>query len=100
VYRIRPGRDPRGHEQAGGRYGIVVQDERLPLSTVLVVPTSTSCAPAMYRPVVQVGGQDTRAMVEQISVCDPERRFGDRVGHLTLSEMESIDTALRLILSL
>lgn len=98
VYRIRPGRNTRGHEQTGQRYGIVVQADHLRLSTVLVVPTSTSCGAAGHRPVVQVAGQETRAMTDQIRVLDPEHRFGDLVGHLATSEMAALDAALRLIL--
>lgn len=100
VYRIRPGRNSRGHEQGGPRYGIVVQADHLRLSTVLVVPTSTSAGAAGHRPVVQVAGQETRAMTDQIRVLDPEHRFGDQVGQLTMAEMQDVDVALRLILYL
>ena len=66
VYRLRIPRDPRGHEQRGARFGIVVQaEELLPLSTVLISPTSASAAPATFRPVIDVDGSPTRVLVEQ-----------------------------------
>lgn len=100
VYRIKAGRNTRGHEQAGPRYGVIVQTDVLPLSTVLVVPTSTSCDPASFRPVIDIGGQETRAMTEQTTALDPEKRFADHVGRVSLAEMQAIEAALRRVLAL
>lgn len=99
VYRLRAPREPRGHEQAGSRYAVVVQSDQLPLSTWLVAPTSTSARPASFRPEVQVAGRPTRVLAEQTAAVDPTR-LGASVGHVTFEELRRIDAALRLVLDL
>lgn len=100
VYRLRAPRDTRGHEQQGRRYAVVVQADELDvLSTWLVAPTSTSARSATFRPSIEVAGSTTRVLVEQTSAVDPSR-LGERVGHLGLDELRSVDAALRLVLSL
>lgn len=90
----------RGHEQQGARYAVVVQaDELLSLSTVLVAPTSTSARPATFRPTIELLGDETRVLVEQATVVDPQR-LGDSAGRLEAAEMPTLDDALRLILGL
>ncbi|MBO0682434.1 MAG: type II toxin-antitoxin system PemK/MazF family toxin [Candidatus Dormibacteraeota bacterium] len=101
VYRLRAPRDPRGHEQQGQRYGVVVQADHLTaLSTWLVAPTSTAASPASYRPEAQVNGRTTRVIVEQTTALDPERRLGELVGRLRPDELEAVDQALRDVLGL
>lgn len=99
IYRVRlPSRG--GHEQHGPRYAVLVQaDELLGLSTVLVAPTSRSAQAASFRPEVNVAGQRTRVMVEQLRVLDV-RRLDDFEGHLSASEMRGVDEALSLVLAL
>jgi mRNA interferase MazF len=99
VYRVNlPAR--RGREQHGPRYAILVQaDELLGLSTVLVVPTSRSVRPASFRPEVEVAGEPTRVMVEQLRVLDAER-LGDFAGRLSAGELRAVDDALGLVLAL
>jgi mRNA interferase MazF len=100
VFRLPAPRSARGREQRGARYAVVVQvDEFLHLSTTLVAPTSTSAAPATFRPVISVNGEDTRVLVEQITVVDP-RRLGRSAGRLEVSELLAVDEALALILGL
>jgi mRNA interferase MazF len=90
----------RGHEQAGARYGVVVQaDELLALSTVIVAPTSTRALPASFRPEVEIGGELTRVLVEQLGAVDPSR-LGESNGFLTRSEISEVDRALGVILAL
>ena len=99
VYRFRIPRGA-GHEQSGERFGVVVQaDELLPRSVVLVAPTSRSARPASFRPVVSVGGADTRVLVEQLGAVDVQR-LGKRVRQLDAHEMWSIDEALTTVLGL
>ena len=62
VYRLRAPQDARGHEQAGSRFAVVVQSDRLPLSTWLVAPTPTSARPASFRPEIEIDGQLTRVL--------------------------------------
>jgi len=39
-------------------------------------------------------------MVDQLAVVDPEVRFADKAGRVTLAEMQAIETAMRDILDL
>lgn len=89
-----------GYEQQGERYGVVVQsDVMLPRSVVVVAPTSRSARPASFRPEVEVAGDLTRVLVEQLGAVDVQR-LGRRVGRLTTEEMWSIDEALVVVLGL
>ena len=89
-----------GHEQRGERYGVVVQaDVILPRSAVIVAPTSRSAKAASFRLEVEVAGDLTRVLVEQIGAVDVQR-LGRRVGELTAEEMWSIDEALVVVLGL
>jgi mRNA interferase MazF len=99
VFRLRLGRR-QGHEQAGVRYGVIVQsDALLRLSTVLVAPTSTAARPASFRPEVGIGGTTTRVLVEQTGAIDVSR-LGDHQGHLTPEELWGVDLALETVLDL
>jgi mRNA interferase MazF len=90
----------RGREQRGARYAVVVQaDDFLGLSTALVAPTSTSARAATFRPTIEVLGTETRVLVEQTTVVDPQR-LGDSAGRLDAREIQALDDALRLILGL
>jgi mRNA interferase MazF len=89
-----------GHEQQGERYGVIVQsDVMLPRSVVIVAPTSRSAKPASFRPEVEVAGDLTRVLVEQLGAVDVQR-LGRRVGRLTTEEMWSVDEALVVVLGL
>ena len=100
VFRLPAPRSARGHEQHGARYAVVVQaDEFLGLSTILVAPTSRSAHPASFRPTITVDGAETRVIVEQTTVVDPER-LGRSAGRLDGHELRSVDEALLLIFGL
>jgi mRNA interferase MazF len=89
-----------GHEQYGRRYGIVVQsDALLPRSVVLIAPTSQSARAASFRPEIEVGGERTRVLVEQIGAVDV-RRLGDFVGRLSREEQWGVDAALLTVFGL
>lgn len=92
-------RSPRGHEQTGVRYAVVVQSDLLPLSTWLVAPTSTSARPASFRPDVSIEGHPTLVLAEQATAVDPQR-LGESAGHLRFDELRQVDAALRLVLGL
>ena len=99
VYRLRL-REQRGHEQSGVRYGVIVQsDAFLPRSSVLIAPTSRSARAASFRPEVEVAGDMTRVLVEQLGAVD-STRLGDLAGHLTPAEMWGVDMALETVLDL
>jgi len=100
LFRLPAPRGVRGHEQRGARYAVIVQaNEFLALGTVLVSPTSTQALPASFRPIVTVDGRETRVLVEQTVVVDPER-LGRSAGRLAATELRAVDDALALILGL
>ena len=78
---------------------IVQADEFLDLSTTLVAPTSASALPATFRPTITLDRRETRVLVEQTTVVDPQR-LGDSVGRLAANELRAVDDALELILGL
>ncbi|HTE60587.1 MAG TPA: type II toxin-antitoxin system PemK/MazF family toxin [Solirubrobacteraceae bacterium] len=100
MFRLPAPSRARGREQQGARYAVVVQaDDFLGLSTTLVAPTSASARPATFRPTIELLGTETRVLVEQATVVDPQR-LGDSAGRLDAAEMQALDDALRLILAL
>lgn len=89
-----------GHEQHGDRYGVIVQaDELLPRSVVLVAPTSRSAKSASFRPEIDVHGETTRVLVEQLGAVDTGR-LGSLTGHLSPEELWGVDEALTTVLGL
>jgi mRNA interferase MazF len=99
VFALRAPRDARGHEQRHRRYAVVVQSDDLPLSTLLVAPTSTSSRAASFRPEIEIAGSRTRVLVEQTAALDPTR-LGEHVGHLGHDELRRVEAALRIVLQL
>ena len=98
IFRLPAPGAPRGHEQRGARYAVVVQaDEFLDLSTTLISPTSPGARAATFRPSITVSGQETRVLVEQTTVVDPER-LGRFAGRLDADELRAVDEALMLML--
>jgi mRNA interferase MazF len=89
-----------GHAQHGDRFGVVVQaDELLPRSVVLIAPTSRSARPASFRPEVEIAGDITRVLVEQVGAVAVSR-LGDLCGHLSREELWGVDDALVTVLGL
>jgi mRNA interferase MazF len=99
VYEFRPPKG-RGHEQRGRRFGVVVQaNELLPRSVVLVAPTSRSARPASFRPEIEIEGEATRVLVEQVGAVDAGR-LGGLAGRVTPEQQWGIDEALLTVLGL
>lgn len=99
VYRLKLPKGV-GHEQHGDRFGVVVQaDELLPRSVVLVAPTSRRARFASFRPEVEVVGNSTRVLVEQVGSVDVQR-LGELAGHLSREELWGVDDALMTVLGL
>lgn len=97
---MRSLREARGREQRGARYAVVVQsDDFVGLSTVLVSPTSTSAAPASFRPVIEIDGVRTRVLTEQTTAVSLDR-LGASAGRLDAGELHAVDEALALVLGL
>jgi mRNA interferase MazF len=70
------------------------------LSRWLVIPTSMSARPAVYRPSIEVAGQSTLALCDGLTAVDPEQRLGDQVDYLPHASMRDIDWSLALLLDL
>lgn len=100
VYKLRPPKDARGHEQTGGRYAVIVQSDGLPLSTCVIAPTSTGRRPASFRPEVEINGTTTWVLAEQLTVIDLQLRLGEFAGRLTTGELQELDVALQVVLGL
>jgi len=89
-----------GHEQSGDRFGIVVQaGELLPRSVVLVAPTSRSARGASFRPEIEIEGELTKVLEDQVGAVDLQR-LGDLAGHLSREEQWGIDDALTTVVGL
>ncbi|MEI2819817.1 MAG: type II toxin-antitoxin system PemK/MazF family toxin [Marmoricola sp.] len=99
LYEIRPAREARGHEQQGKRLAVIIQSDRFASSTVTVAMTSTSAGAAIYRPVVEIKGQTTRVLTDQIYTVDLGR-LGPFIGVLDSTELLNLDRALLLKLGL
>jgi mRNA interferase MazF len=100
VFRLPAPKAARGHEQQGARYAVIVQaDELMALSTAIVAPTSGSARAATFRPTIEIGGTETRVLVEQTTVVDPQR-LGRSAGRLDAEELRAVDEALALVLGL
>lgn len=78
---------------------MVQSDALLPRSVVMIAPTSTSARRASFRPCIEVDGQETTALVEQVGAVDVNRLDG-LVGHVSPEEQWGIDTALSTVLAL
>jgi len=97
VYRL-PARG-KGHEQRGRRFAVVLQPDWLSLSTWVVAFTSTRARATSFRPSVRIGDQQTLVMCDQLDTVDLAR-LTERVGFLSVEEMQEVDEALALVLDL
>lgn len=82
------------------RYGVVVQSDHLPLTTVLVAPTSTSALPTDLRRRITMDGTTAYVLVEQTAAVNAETRLGEFARRLSPSELADLDRALTLVLGL
>jgi len=89
-----------GHGRRVRRFGIIVQsDVLLPRSVVLIAPSSTSARPASVRPEVEIRGQTTLVLVEQVGAVDVIR-LGRPVGRIPVDVMWNTDESLATVLDL
>lgn len=97
---LKPPRRPRGREQTGRRFCVVVQASDLAEhSTLIVAPMSTAALAASFRPSVEVRRRVTRVLADQIRAVD-RSRLGRAVDRLDVAEMADVDAALRRVLEL
>ena len=78
---------------------MIIQSDDLMLSTLLVAPTSRSAPARSFRPTITIDNEETQVLIEQTSAVAPER-LGEFVGRVSLSELQEINDALRLVLEL
>jgi len=78
---------------------IIQSDVLIPLSTVIVAPTSLSALPATFRPQVTIESQPTRVLIEQMAAVDV-KRTSEAIGRLSVEEMWAVDRALSLVVGL
>jgi mRNA interferase MazF len=91
VYQVDLGGAKRRHELRGKRLGLVLSPTSMPWSVVTIVPTSTSAQPAVFRPSIEINGQVTRFLVDQIRTIDLRYVHADPVYYLDRDEIEEIE---------
>jgi mRNA interferase MazF len=94
VYRVDLGDAKRGHEQRGRRLGLVLSPSSMPWSVTTIIPTSTAAQPAVFRPALEINGQVTRFLVDQIRSIDLSYVHGDPVYYLDRDEISEIEHAV------
>lgn len=94
IYRVNLGDAKRGQEQRGKRFGLVISMTDMAWSVVTIIPTSTSAQPAVFRPEVELNGERTLLLVDQIRTIDTTYIFGEPVRHLSYTEMQQVEDAL------
>lgn len=93
VYRVDLGA-PRGHEQGGRRYGLVLSPSEMPWSVATIVPTSTSAATAVFRPELDIAGEPTVLLVDQIRTVDVDYLVGEPVDFLHHDDLATVEQAV------
>lgn len=99
VYKVDFGTHDQGRVQRGKRRAIVISSAPGSWSVATVIPTSTRAQEAIFRPLIEVEGQKTRALIDQIRTIDV-RDIGEMVAFLNPDEMEEIEDALMRFLRL
>ena len=64
-----------------------------------MAPTSRSAPARSVRPLIDVGGDATRVLVEQTTAVSAER-LGDSAGRLSAQELRAVDEALAVVFGL
>lgn len=99
VYRVDLGDAKRGHEQRGRRLGLVISPADMPWSVATIIPTSTKAQPATFRPELEIAGERTRMLVDQIRTVDTDY-IHDLVHYCTRDQMMEVEHALTFYLGL
>ncbi|WP_163540894.1 type II toxin-antitoxin system PemK/MazF family toxin [Occultella kanbiaonis] len=93
VYRVDLGA-PRGHEQGGRRFGLVLSPSEMNWSVATIVPTSTRAGPATFRPELPIAGQQTLLLVDQIRTVDTDYLVGEPVDYLSRDDITIVEQAV------
>jgi len=100
VYRVDLGEAKRGHEQRGRRLGLVLSPSSMPWSVATIIPTSTVARSAAFRPSMEIDGQDTRFLVDQIRSINTNYIVGEPVHYLERDELAEVEHAVARYLGL
>lgn len=100
IYRVDLGEAKRGHEQRGRRLGLVLSPTSMPWSVATIIPTSTTAQPAVFRPSLEIHGQETRFLVDQIRSIGTDYIIGDPVHYLERDELTEVEHAVARYLGL
>jgi mRNA interferase MazF len=68
-------------------------------STAAIAPTSTGARPASVRPELEVLGETTRVLVEQVGAVDVSR-LGNQIGRVAIEAMWNLDESLATVFGL
>jgi mRNA interferase MazF len=63
-------------------------------SIATVIPTSTTAQSAVFRPVLEINGQMSRFLVDQIRSIDTTYIHGDPVYYLDRDELSEVEGAV------
>ena len=80
--------------------GLVLSPSSMPWSVATIVPTSTTAQPAVFRPSMEINGQETRVLVDQIRSIDTDYLIGDPVHYLERDELAEVEHAVARYLGL
>jgi mRNA interferase MazF len=100
LYRVDLGEAKRGHDQRGRRFGLVLSPSSMPWSVATIVPTSTTARPAVFRPSLEINGQETRFLIDQIRSIDIDYLIGEPVHYLERDELAEVEHAVSRYLGL
>ena len=100
VYRVDLTATKHGHEQRGRRLGLVLSPSSMPWSVATIIPASTTAQPAVFRPSLEVNGQETRFLIDQIRSIDTDYLVGDPTHYLERDELAEIEHAVTRYLGL
>jgi mRNA interferase MazF len=100
VYRVDLGQAKRGREQRGRILGLVLSPSSMPWSVATVVPTSTTAQPAVFRPSMEIDGQEIRFLVDQIRSVNTDYIIGEPVHYLERDKMAEVEHAVARYLGL
>src|SRR5262245_64490759 len=99
AYRVDLGDAKRGHEQRGRRLGLAISPADMAWSVATIVPTSTKAQPAIFRPELEIAGERTRMLIDQIRAIDKDY-IHDLVHCRTRDQMMQVEHALTFYLGL
>ncbi|QSB06933.1 type II toxin-antitoxin system PemK/MazF family toxin [Natronoglycomyces albus] len=87
-------------KQRGKLLGLVLSLQRDGWSTVTVLPTSTRARESIFRPALEVAGQQTVVMIDQIRTIDTRFVVGEMVDFIVGGDRERVEYALARYLGL